>query len=72
MEAKLLAMTGTSLLVAAFIRIEEPVKLFVHFVPMLVFVGLQRPWCETDDSLQSIAEVQVCISSFHTFKCRGS
>jgi hypothetical protein len=42
MEAMLLAMAGTSLLFAAFIRIQEPVKFFIPFFPMLVFVGLQH------------------------------
>jgi hypothetical protein len=65
-------MAGTSLLVGAFIPIQEPFNIFIHFVPTLIFVGLNRPWRETDDSLPSSAEVKACVSTFHTFKCRGS
>ena len=65
-------MAGTSLLVAALIPIQEPVKFFIHLVSTLIFVGFKQPWSETDDSLPSSAEVKICVSSFHTFKCRGS
>ena len=57
-------MAGTSLFVAALIPIQEHVRFFIHFVSTLIFVGLKRPWCETDDSLPSSAEVIICVSSF--------
>jgi hypothetical protein len=65
-------MAGTSVFVAALLPIQEPVKFFVHFVSTLIFIGLKRPWCKTDDSLPSSAEGEICVSGFRKFKCRGS